>query len=153
MQRIYSAQNTLMVDHLQHVLEAEGIDAVVRRRMLGGAAGELPPAECWTELWLVDDARLADAQRLVEQSLGRGDAAPGDPWECLRCGERLEPQFEACWKCATGRGEAPPDPGTIASPAQSPPVRSHPERMSSLRFWFVLALMALVAWYVGATAP
>lgn len=151
MQRIYSAQNTLMVDHLQRVLEAEGIDAVVRNRFLAGAAGQLPPAECWTELWLVDEARLPDAQRIIQMSLDRDHAVSGDTWECQRCGERLDPQFEACWKCSTSRGEVPPDPGTLDSPAARRPPRTAVRLPTQLRFWAVLALMALAAWYMATS--
>ena len=27
----------------------------------------------------------------------------GGPWNCPQCGEELEPQFDACWKCGTTR--------------------------------------------------
>lgn len=25
------------------------------------------------------------------------------PWQCAHCGERVEPQFQACWQCGTER--------------------------------------------------
>ncbi len=80
MKRIYSAQNTLMVDHLKHVLDAEGIGCVVRNRFLAGAAGRLPPTECWTELWVLDEARLADARRLLHRAFAEQDSARGEWW-------------------------------------------------------------------------
>lgn len=102
MTRIYSTQNTLMVDHLKHVLDAEGIGCVVRNRSLAGAAGELPPIECWAELWILDDSDLENAQRVLQRAFD-GDRIAGQPWDCPQCGERLEPQFEVCWKCSTAR--------------------------------------------------
>jgi len=27
-------------------------------------------------------------------------------WTCAKCGERIEEQFDSCWKCSTPRGEA-----------------------------------------------
>lgn len=29
-------------------------------------------------------------------------------WKCKKCGERIEDNFEACWKCGTGKDGAPP---------------------------------------------
>jgi hypothetical protein len=31
-------------------------------------------------------------------------------WTCPKCNERLEDQFESCWKCAAGGLEVPPPP-------------------------------------------
>ena len=28
-------------------------------------------------------------------------------WICQKCGETIEDQFDACWKCNTPKGEAP----------------------------------------------
>lgn len=148
MKRVYSAQNTLMVDHLKHVLDAEGIDCVVRNRSLSGAAGELPPAECWIELWVVDDAQLPGALRLVEKALRKEDRVSGDTWECPHCGERLEPQFEACWKCCTLRGavsgEAPP----VEVPFARGPRRRRAALSPNTQMWLVLGLMTLTVWYL-----
>jgi hypothetical protein len=27
----------------------------------------------------------------------------GQPWQCSKCGEKLEPQFKSFWKCGTDR--------------------------------------------------
>jgi hypothetical protein len=39
-------------------------------------------------------------------SVNTEDAMPravGQPWQCPKCGENLESQFELCWKCGTAR--------------------------------------------------
>src|SRR5262249_46466016 len=126
--RVYSAQNTLMVDHLRHVLEADGIACVVRNRYLSSALGRLPAAECWTELWIRDDARLARAQGIVERALEQDDSAGAATWECPQCGERLEPQFEACWKCSIRRGAAVVE----ATYGEAPPLRDATKRPPAL---------------------
>jgi Putative prokaryotic signal transducing protein len=144
MTRVYSAQNTLMVDHLRHVLDAEGIGCVVRNRFLSSALGRLPAAECWTELWILDEAQLARAQRIVERALEQNETASSSTWECPQCGERLEPQFEACWKCSTRRGAAVVE----ATYGEAPPPKSRPELSPSAQLWTVVGIMALVAWYL-----
>jgi hypothetical protein len=146
--RVYSAQNTLMVDHLKHVLDAESIDCVVRNRFASGAAGRLPPTECWTELWILDDAQFAQAHALVEQAFEQDDGAGGGAWECPRCGEQLEPQFEACWKCCTLRGAAAEEASYGEQAAQRAPARLRTGMSVEMRLWLVLGLMAFTAWYV-----
>ncbi len=38
--------------------------------------------------------------------------APKKDWDCPKCGERLELQFDTCWRCGTAREPAsPPVPG------------------------------------------
>jgi hypothetical protein len=146
--RVYSAQNTLMVDHLKHVLDAEGIGCVVRNRFLSSALGRLPPAECWTELWILDDAQLALARRIVERAFEQDDAASPGTWECPQCGERLESQFEACWKCATRRGTAADEAAYGDAPTVRGAARRPSEFSSQAQLWLVVSIMALIAWYV-----
>jgi Putative prokaryotic signal transducing protein len=100
LKRIYSSHNLIAVHHARNVLEAEGIRAVVRNEMLSSAMGELPPAECLAELWVV----AADAER-AERILRF--QPEGTPWKCPACGESQEAQFTQCWSCGAYR-ESPP---------------------------------------------
>ena len=95
MRRVFSSFDLIAVHHARNLLEAEGIGAVVRNERLGSAMGELPPAECQAEVWVMEDA---DAQR-AERLLREGRPATGPAWTCPACGERLEPQFAQCWRC------------------------------------------------------
>jgi cobalamin-dependent methionine synthase I len=95
-QRVFSSFDLVAVHHARNLLEAEGIRAVVRNERLASAMGELPPAECQAEVWVMD---AADARR-AEQLLREGRQAAGPAWTCPACGERLEPQFTQCWRCA-----------------------------------------------------
>ena len=67
--------------YVQHLLAAEGIRAEVKNLYLSSAMGELPPAECQAEVWVLEDA---DAQR-AEAILNRKPAASGPPWLCACC--------------------------------------------------------------------
>src|SRR5688572_11360634 len=99
MKKVYSAQDPLMIGHLKNVLATFGIECVVKNVHLSSAAGEIPPIECWPELWVVDDGRHREAEAVLEKTLGPVRAVR-KPWKCSRCGEVIEGQFSECWKCA-----------------------------------------------------
>ena len=101
MRRVYSSFNLAAVHHAKNLLEAEGIRATVRNEHLSSAMGELPPAECQFEVWVLrdDDGPRADTL------LHHGPQLRGTPWRCGRCGEVSEPQFTQCWNCGTAAGD------------------------------------------------
>lgn len=102
MKKLYSAQDPLMIGHLKNVLEASGIDCVVKNIYLSIAAGEIPPIECWPELWVVDDARYAEARELLNRARAPVRAV-STPWRCRRCRREIEGQFTECWNCGSSR--------------------------------------------------
>ncbi len=99
MRRVFSSFNLAAVHHAKNVLEAAGIAAAVRNEFLSSAMGELPPAECQAELWVMNDADAARAEALL-----RAPPLGGASWLCRRCGERSEPQFTHCWRCGAAAG-------------------------------------------------
>ena len=100
MRRVYSSFNLAAVHHAKNVLEADGIRATVRNEHLSSAMGELPPAECQFEVWVLRD----DDGSRAEALLRHGPQLCGAPWRCGRCGEVSEPQFTQCWNCGTAAG-------------------------------------------------
>ncbi|MGQ0657440.1 MAG: putative signal transducing protein [Chromatiales bacterium] len=102
MKRVFCAADRVLVGFLKGVLDDHGIACVVRNDYLAGGIGELPPQECWPELCVLDEAEAATAERIVESTLAR-QPDTGARWRCPRCGEWLEPQFQACWRCAEDR--------------------------------------------------
>jgi hypothetical protein len=94
--RVYSSFDLIAAHHARNLLEAEGIRAEIRNERLSSAMGELPPAECQAEVWVMEERDAARAERLLRE----GVAVSGAPWSCPACGERLEPQFTQCWRCA-----------------------------------------------------
>ena len=96
MKRVFGSFNQTAVYHARNLLEAAGIQVLVRNAALSSAMGELPPAECEAQLWVLDDA---DAARAEEQLR----APPQWPeWTCA-CGESLGAQFTQCWRCGAYR--------------------------------------------------
>jgi hypothetical protein len=96
--RVFSSYNLAAVHHARNLLEAEGIRAVVRNELLSSAMGELPPAECQAELWVLEDGDAARAEQILYRR-----TETGPPWRCGACGETSEAQFTQCWRCGTYR--------------------------------------------------
>ena len=97
MRKVFSSHNLVEVHHLKNLLGMEGIRAVVRNEFLSSAMGELPPAECQAEVWLLNESDLSRAEQVLH-SENRG----GPDWTCA-CGEVCEAQFTQCWRCGANR--------------------------------------------------
>ena len=97
MKRVFGSFNQTAVYHARNLLEGAGIEVLVRNAALSSAMGELPPAECEAQLWVLNDA---DAPRAVE--LLSRPPVQGPEWTC-RCGEKLGAQFSQCWNCGSYR--------------------------------------------------
>lgn len=101
MKKLYSTSDTVTAGYLQSVLESEGIDCWVKNLNLSGGIGELPPNECWPEIWLRHDQDYNRALAIVTSILKPAASSQSD-WRCS-CGEHLEGQFEICWNCGKSR--------------------------------------------------
>ena len=98
MKRVFASHNLVLAHHFRNLLEAEGIETEVRNQMLSSAMGELPPAECQAEVWVLHDEDAARAFGVL-----RRPTPFGPDWKCARCGEVSGPQFTQCWKCGANR--------------------------------------------------
>ena len=109
MKRVFTSHDPMLAGYLRAVLEEQGIGSFVKNEYLLGGAGELPPTECWPEVWVVDDGDEERARALIGEAEPAGQK--GEAWRCPGCGEWIEPEFGACWRCAGDRPDAPaPDP-------------------------------------------
>jgi hypothetical protein len=98
---LIASLNALEIHHLKNLLESEGIRCWIRNELLARLAGEVPFTECAMELHLLredDRARAEEVMRAWRQGRPLGPA-----WTCSGCGERLEAQFSACWRCGGER--------------------------------------------------
>jgi len=98
MKRLHSGKDPLMIGHLKNVLATFGIKCVAKNIDLISAAGELPPVECWPELWVVDDEKFGRARSILKKTLAPLHSVK-KPWACAGCGETIEGQFSECWNC------------------------------------------------------
>jgi hypothetical protein len=102
MKKVYSSDNFMLVGHLRQMLENHHIACIAKNEFLIGGAGELPPTECWPELWVAEDHQYEKAKALVDAFVAATEAS-APAWHCPACGEWLEGQFTQCWKCGEGR--------------------------------------------------
>jgi hypothetical protein len=101
-QRIYSAKDPLMIGHLKNVMASFGIKCVTKKLDLISAAGELPPIECWPELWVIEDDKANRAKAILKKALAPL-ASVKKSWTCSGCREKIEGQFSECWNCGCDR--------------------------------------------------
>ncbi|MEH6502933.1 MAG: DUF2007 domain-containing protein [Cycloclasticus sp.] len=95
--KVFSAQDFIEVAFWRNYLEQQDIACQIRNEYLTGAAGEMPPIECWPELWIMDERDEVMAKKhLASDPLGEKDLAS---WVCSHCGEESEGQFSHCWNC------------------------------------------------------
>jgi hypothetical protein len=98
--KIHTSPEQFRIGYITSMLEQAGIKFVVRNQFLSGALGELPPNECWPEIWITDDEYLDAAMEIVTQA--SAEVINTGPWQCL-CGEENEGQFGSCWKCGSDK--------------------------------------------------
>ncbi|MCB1740197.1 MAG: DUF2007 domain-containing protein [Gammaproteobacteria bacterium] len=116
MKRILRSDNRFQLALLRDMLRDNHVACVIKNELLAGAAGELPPTECWPELWVLDDYQYDKALELVRAYSQAPEAAPG-PWVCPSCQEQLDGVFTQCWRCGYERPnwelfDAEPPPST-----------------------------------------
>jgi len=63
--RVFGSYNQQLVHHAKNLLEAAGIRVLVRNQYLSSAMGELPPAECEAQVWVLDDSDLPRAEEIL----------------------------------------------------------------------------------------
>jgi hypothetical protein len=99
--RVYTARTLADVANVKNVLEANGVPCILRNEFVGAGVGELPPIECWPEVW-VDDADAEVASELLTHAAEEPDR-DRKPWRCRTCRERVDAVFARCWSCGTRR--------------------------------------------------
>lgn len=98
MKRLVQAPNIALATLWSDLLTQAGIESSVQRYFAGSIAGDIPPDQALPEVWVHDDARLAEARTLL-RDLQR---PTWRHWVCRSCGERVEGPFEQCWNCGAG---------------------------------------------------
>ena len=99
MTKVFVAQHPTEAHFLKGVLENSGIPSEVRGESLFGARGEVPLTEGLPEIWVENDDQAAEAREILQSQSTQNEEAAGESWVCSNCGETVEPQFTACWKC------------------------------------------------------
>lgn len=105
MKRIYVARDPIEAHLVKGLLEAEGIAVEVRGEALFGARGEIPMTEdTLPSIWVREPGAALRARGVLDAFRCESPLGGGAVWRCPSCGEELEPQFSACWRCCDDLG-------------------------------------------------
>ena len=66
MQKLFVSSNLVEVESLKDILDQAGIQSWIKNQRGSSLAGEVPFAEVFPELWVVNDADCAVAQQFLE---------------------------------------------------------------------------------------
>lgn len=96
MEQVFIAYTSIEAHLVRGLLESEGIAAEVHEDMVN-ILGELPlTPENLPSVWVEEhDAARADG---IVRDFQSGRVEKGEAWRC-ECGETLDAQFTACWRC------------------------------------------------------
>jgi len=102
MKRVMTLSESAELELLKNVLEEGGIHCVLKNAQLAQA---LPIMPFNTELWVVNDADLPQAQELCYDWF-KPEPDDLDAWVCPWCDRRVGNRFDTCWECGTKREAA-----------------------------------------------
>ena len=98
MLKLFVSQSLVEVETRKEVLEQEGILCTVKNQQGSSLAGEVPFAEVFPELWVINDDDFPRAQEFLE-NWSKAAATIDTAWTCSVCGEHHTGEFTTCWKC------------------------------------------------------
>lgn len=102
MRKVYIALDVTRAGIVRGMLEANGIEAIVRGEALFGARGLLPVSvETAPSVW-VDDAQFERARALIEAAEQEREHL-GPEWTCPACSEVVDAELNQCWRCSADR--------------------------------------------------
>ena len=97
MKLVHTTEDQVYLYHLKNILEAQGIECVIKNERLASIAGEIPMVNVWPELWVKDVMKEKWAKEIISDF--EKSVVEGENWTCENCGEEHEAQFKDCWNC------------------------------------------------------
>jgi membrane protease YdiL (CAAX protease family) len=165
MKQLYSARNGLEAHDLRLFLESQGVHAKVfgdNNALEIGFA--FTPASAPSVF--VEEVDFERAAELMEQFFDRPqEPASKETWTCAACGQVIEAQFDACWKCETPRAsnyavetpasfgaKAGADVATTETERRAANVDAPPSRLPEVtapnhEIWIELAAVITICWF------
>ncbi len=86
------------MESLKEILEQAGILNTIKNQTTSMLAGEIPFAEVFPELWVLDDTDYDRARELLD-GWSKAGTREGSEWTCSGCGEKHTSEFTSCWNC------------------------------------------------------
>ncbi len=98
MKKLFSSPDSSEVELLRNMLDDSGIVCEVRN---GDVSAIVPAAPFNEELWVSEDSYPKASELLT--SWRNPTPSGATSWTCPACGEKIEAQFNSCWKCGASR--------------------------------------------------
>tara|TARA_B100000315_G_scaffold258949_1_gene312902 strand:+ start:786 stop:1094 length:309 start_codon:yes stop_codon:yes gene_type:complete len=102
LKKIFVSQSLIEVETLKEILEQAGILNTIKNQNTSMLAGEVPFAEVFPELWIIDDADYDYAKKLLDD-WGNPTPSEKSEWTCAGCKETHSSAFTSCWNCGQDR--------------------------------------------------
>ncbi len=102
MKKVFESQSLVEVESLQGFLSQASIPTTIKNQQTSMLAGEVPFAEVFPELWVLNDSDEEKALTLLDAWKNEEPDESGS-WTCSRCQEIHPLKFSACWKCGDER--------------------------------------------------
>jgi hypothetical protein len=99
MKQLFTPTESAELGLLKNMLEEAGIRCALKNQQLSQT---LPIEPFNVELWVINDDEFPRARELTKAWLNPPPSATGT-WTCAKCGQRLNEQFDSCWKCGANR--------------------------------------------------
>ena len=99
----YTSPDIIKVHRAKELLDDAKIECIIQNQTISFLAGEVPFAATWPQVDIVDEKRLEEAKKVLEEMNVETKVLPEEDWNCSNCGEGHSGQFDACWKCGAER--------------------------------------------------
>ncbi len=100
MKKVYTSENSFLVHNMKNLIEAQGVEVIIKNEFAQGAVGEISAFDSWPEVWVVNDGDFECALNVVKSLQ---DQKGGEDWTCKHCSEENDASFEVCWNCQQER--------------------------------------------------
>ena len=115
MKMVFTDPSVVPCDMLKGMLEGSGIRVLIKNELgsagigLGSPIPHMISLSCtWPEVWVADDDYAVAAAMVAD--LKQRQMSAEVPWTCKRCGESVDAELSACWKCDAPRPAPGADP-------------------------------------------
>ncbi len=98
MLKLFVSNSLIEVETRKEVLDQEGILCTIKNQQGSSLAGEVPFAEVFPELWVINNDDYSRAKEVLE-NWSDISSEKASTWTCSGCGEQHTGEFTTCWKC------------------------------------------------------
>lgn len=96
--KVFEDFDYMKVGQMQSLLESNDIRTFLKNQFGFGGTGELPFVETVPQLYVLQEADLERAKKIIAEA--DSDVATASAWVCPECGTEIEGGFTDCWNCA-----------------------------------------------------